>query len=90
MKKLEIIISGRVQGVGYRYFTVHAAREFNILGNTRNTTDGKVLVIAVGNDSNMNLFIQELRSGPRMAIVDEIKTTELSAVQNFSNFRIEY
>lgn len=89
MKKLEIIISGLVQGVGFRYFTVRLAQEYNILGNVRNTYDEKVRLIAIGNDENMDLFLQELRNGPRMARVEDMKITELAVTQNFTNFRIE-
>ncbi len=90
MKKLEIIISGRVQGVGFRYFTVQQAQEFNILGNVRNSYDGKVRVIAVGTEENMEMFLRELQNGPRMGNVENMKITELTAVQNFTKFRIEY
>ena len=89
MKKLEIIISGLVQGVGFRYFTVRLAQEYNILGNVRNSYDGKVRVVATGDDENMDLFLQELRNGPRMARVEDMKITELVVTQNFTNFRIE-
>ena len=90
MRKLEIVISGRVQGVGFRYFTAQIAQENNILGNVRNSYDGKVRVIAIGNNENMKLFLQNLQNGPRMAAVTEMKITELAAVNDFTNFRVEY
>ncbi|MDO9578703.1 MAG: acylphosphatase [Candidatus Cloacimonadales bacterium] len=90
MRKLEIVISGRVQGVGFRYFTVRLAQEYNILGNVQNSYDGKVRVVAVGSEKNLELFLQELRHGPRLALVEDMKITELSAVHDFNNFRIEY
>jgi acylphosphatase len=90
MKKLEIIISGRVQGVGFRYFTVRQAQEFNIIGNVRNSYDGKVRVIAVGSKENMELFLEKLRQGSRMASVENMNITDLAAVQDFTNFRIVY
>lgn len=90
MKKLEIVVSGRVQGVGFRYFSVRMAQECQILGNVRNTRDGKVRVIAVGSEENMDLFLQELRRGPRMAMVQDMQIIELSSAQDFTTFRIEY
>lgn len=90
MRTLEILISGRVQGVGFRYFTVRIAREYHILGNVRNTSDGNVRVIAAGSDENIELFLQQLRQGPSMAIVADMQITELTAAPNFDGFRIEY
>ena len=90
MKKIEIKVSGRVQGVGFRYFTLSCAQEFSIQGNVRNTSTGKVKVIAVGSEDNMEFFLQKINRGPRMAIVEKMEINELSAVKDFSDFRIEH
>ena len=90
MKKLEIVVSGRVQGVSFRYFTVRLAQEYNILGNVRNTLDGNVRIVAVGDIENMELFLRELHKGPRSAFVENIQITELAATSDFKAFRIEY
>lgn len=90
MKSVEIIVSGRVQGVAFRYFTVQQAYQFRILGNVRNTADGKVKIIAVGDEVNLESFIEAVKQGPRLARVDDIQILPLKSHREFTNFRIEY
>ena len=58
------LITGRVQGVGYRYFTVRAARELGLSGWVRNLRDGRVEVLAVGVHRKLSDLEGELRVGP--------------------------
>ncbi|HEY1866422.1 MAG TPA: acylphosphatase [Candidatus Acidoferrales bacterium] len=67
-----IYISGRVQGVGYRYFVHHAAEQIGIAGYVRNLADGRVEVYAVGTPAQLRALLGELRRGPRHAIVEQI------------------
>ncbi|MCF7793502.1 MAG: acylphosphatase [Candidatus Cloacimonetes bacterium] len=90
MKSIEIIVSGRVQGVSFRYFTVQQANLYQILGNVRNTPDGKVKIIAVGDEGNMESFIEAVKQGPRLSRVEDIHISPLKSHQDFTNFRIEY
>ncbi len=88
MKKLEIYISGRVQGVGYRYFVYYQAKSFNIKGYVKNLMDGRVKVIAIG--ENTMRFIEELRKGPRMSYVSDIQIIELSSTKEYCEFTVKY
>ena len=90
MKNLEIIVSGRVQGVCYRAFVLEKARELNIKGYTRNLLNGDVKIIAVGEENTLEIFINLLRKGPSMARVDRIETSEIIIGEEFSDFRIKY
>ncbi len=90
MKKLEIVVSGRVQGVCYRAFVLHRANEFNIKGYAKNMMNGNVKVIAIGEDNAMDVFINMLREGPSMARVDDIQTSEIIIGEEFSSFSIKY
>ena len=90
MKNLEIIVSGRVQGVCYRAFVLHRANELNIKGYTKNLMNGNVKVIASGEDNTLNVFINMLREGPPMARVDNIQTTKITIGEEFSGFSIKY
>ena len=90
MKNLEIIVSGRVQGVCYRAFVSQRANELNIKGYAKNLMNGNVKVIAIGEDSVMNAFINLLKEGPSMARVDDIKTSEIIIGEEFSGFSIKY
>lgn len=90
IRKLEIIVSGRVQGVGFRYFTLHKAISLSIRGYVKNTWDGKVKIVAVGDNVEIDIFLQELRQGPPMSVVENIEINELVSTGNHENFRIKY
>ena len=90
MKNLEIVVSGRVQGVCYRAFVLHRANELNIKGYAKNLMNGNVKVIASGEDNAMIIFINMLKDGPPMARVDNIQTSEITIGEDFSSFSIKY
>ena len=62
-------ISGRVQGVGFRYFAQRAARELGVTGSARNLEDGRVEVEAFGSKQQLDDFEARLRQGPMGADV---------------------
>ena len=66
MKKLRIIVSGRVQGVGFRYGTMQLALEIgDIYGRVWNNDDGTVEILAQSQDNaKMAAFLKALRKGP--------------------------
>jgi acylphosphatase len=66
------MISGRVQGVGFRYFTQDAAARENIHGWVRNLSDGRVEIAAEGDADAVQRFEQALRHGPRGARVEQL------------------
>jgi acylphosphatase len=72
MVRLEAIVSGRVQGVGYRFYTVNEATERNLAGFCRNLPDGTVEVVAEGPRSTLEDFLHALRRGPRSGHVDGV------------------
>ncbi|MCF7857874.1 MAG: acylphosphatase [Candidatus Cloacimonetes bacterium] len=90
MKSLEIIVSGRVQGVCFRAFVLQRARELNIKGYTKNLVSGDVKVVAIGNDVALDLFIKMLKAGSSMARVDDLKITALQLTTEYTDFRITY
>ncbi len=81
------LISGRVQGVGYRYFAQRAAREIGVTGWARNLPDGRVEAHANGTEKQLDDFEGRLRQGPRAA---EIRAFEISeaAVSDTAGFDI--
>ncbi|HPR17452.1 MAG TPA: acylphosphatase [Candidatus Cloacimonadota bacterium] len=90
MKTIEIIVYGRVQGVGFRYFTVRLAQLYNIRGYVQNRGDGNVKIVAMGKEEELDLFVQEISRGPRWAYIDRVETTELISAREYPNFRIVY
>jgi acylphosphatase len=65
-------ITGRVQGVGYRYAVLHMAGELGLKGWVRNAPDGSVETWAQGNADVLQVFIAFLKQGPRSARVQSV------------------
>ncbi len=82
-------MSGRVQGVGFRWFVESLATRLGITGYTRNLGDGRVEVYAVGTPERLNELNGYLWKGPRGARVHNVEEIE-APVQEYSDFRIEY
>ncbi len=80
-------ITGRVQGVGFRYFVQAKATALELTGWARNLEDGRVEVYAAGNLERLNDLAAALRQGPRMAEVRHVDESE-AAVDSFSSFLI--
>jgi len=90
MIQYEINITGRVQGVGFRYFTQKKANEFHIKGWVKNTRDGSVEVVAQGDETDVNTFIDYLKIGPPMARVDNLSKYKTADLSDFNNFSVKY
>jgi acylphosphatase len=81
------LVSGRVQGVGYRYFVVNQAQTLGIVGFVRNLDDGSVEVHAQGTPEQIANLEGALHIGPRMSDVRGVEVHEISA-SNWAGFRI--
>jgi acylphosphatase len=66
------VVSGRVQGVGYRYFVLRQADSLGVSGYARNLSDGSVEVVAEGGESALADFEERLREGPSFAEVADV------------------
>jgi acylphosphatase len=66
------IVSGRVQGVGFRWFVEREAVTLGVTGWVRNREDGRVEVMATGTQEQLAALYSRLREGPRAARVDEV------------------
>ena len=82
------ILTGSVQGVGFRYFTQQAAARLNITGWVRNLPDGSVEAMAQGSEAAMKEFLQLLQQGPPWSRVESIQESEAEK-QDFQLFTIE-
>ncbi|MEO0086543.1 MAG: acylphosphatase [candidate division WOR-3 bacterium] len=89
-KRYHIFVSGRVQGVFYRDFTRRQAKRFNITGWVKNLWDGRVEVVAEGEEENLKKFIEELEKGPPAARVENLEIKEEEATLEFDDFEIIY
>ena len=76
------IVSGRVQGVGFRYFVLRQAQELGLGGWTRNLPNGDVEVRAWGNAGELARLGEALARGPRSARVTNVDISEISDAQD--------
>lgn len=88
MGRLHIFISGRVQGVFYRDFTRKCAMLLDVRGWARNLPDGRVEIIAEGNEHDTKEFLAKLHVGPDNASVDGIISEKEDYTGEFSKFEI--
>ena len=82
-----IRISGRVQGVGFRYTARSVARSYMINGFVRNLPDGDVYIEAEGNSSQLESFLTWCREGPPRAVINDV-VVEDGKVVGFGEFLI--
>ena len=82
------VIGGRVQGVGFRYFTAAAAVREGILGWVQNMPDGRVEVSAEGDADALERFERSLRHGPPHARVERVEVDEMIPAGRETGFNI--
>ena len=83
------IVTGRVQGVGFRWFVEKEARAIGVGGWVRNNDNGNVEVLASGTDEQLARLYKTLKTGPRAARVDEVQEFDEEQEVNDKSFRIE-
>lgn len=86
--RLHALLSGRVQGVSFRYFVLEQAAELDLMGWVRNRWDGSVEVTAEGSRNKLEQLLQTLRQGPPMARVDNVDFAWLDASGEFVGFNV--
>ena len=74
MKKIRAIVSGSVQGVGFRMSTRSQAQQLGVYGTVRNLNNGNVEIIAAGETEAVDTLIDWAQSGPPSAVVDDLQT----------------
>lgn len=89
VKSVHILLSGRVQGVGFRYFAIRKAEELQINGWVKNNTDGRVEIEAEGEADQLSVFTDWLKTGPSRAIVTGISIEEFAPARNFTTFFVK-
>lgn len=77
------LISGRVQGVGFRFFAEDQARAERIAGYVRNLADGRVEAVAEGEEEDVLRFERALHRGPRGALVEHVAAESIPTGNRF-------
>ena len=89
MKKIRAIVSGKVQGIGFRYSTRQKAKQFGVNGYVRNLANGDVEIVATGESKPVDSLLKWAESGPTSAVVSNLKIEVLNnSFDNFSSFEI--
>lgn len=75
---VKAMIQGMVQGVGFRFHTAHEGLKFGLTGYAKNLPDGRVEVLACGEEAQVNQLLQWLQDGPRTSRVERVEAEEVS------------
>ena len=89
-KQFHILVSGWVQGVGFRYFAQSRAMMLGIKGYVRNLRSGQVEIVAEGAKPDLENFVHYLRMGPELSRVTDVKIKEQPYNGRYHNFRVRY
>lgn len=90
MEAYVVLISGRVQGVGFRWFTEKEARARDVVGYVRNLPDGRVEVLAQGESGTLAAFRERLQEGPPAARVDDVDVRPVSVDSTLAAFNVRF
>ncbi|MDR2728761.1 MAG: acylphosphatase [Chitinispirillales bacterium] len=88
VKRYSIVVSGRVQGVGYRYFTRDAAQSLGLSGWVRNTAGGRVELEAEGEQAAIDRLVEQLREGPALSRVTSVDVQGMITMNSGGEFFI--
>ena len=89
-KRLHTVISGRVQGVGFRWFVIQQARPLNLNGWVKNLYNGDVEVMAEGPKPDLEFLLEKLRKGPTWSHVDHVDVEWLDPSGMTGGFDVKY
>lgn len=88
MKRMNAFVSGIVQGVGFRYFVYRHANQLMLKGFVRNLSDGRVEVVAEGEESQCRQLEKLLWEGPSFSQVTNVEVEWSDALNEFKSFEI--
>jgi len=88
--RLRLTVTGTVQGVGYRFFAVRAARRLGVFGWVTNRSNGSVEIVAEGTAGMLQEFVAELRRGPVSAEVAHVNVLPEPYGAEFKDFDLKF
>ncbi|MCY3871956.1 MAG: acylphosphatase [Gemmatimonadetes bacterium] len=90
IKRIRVTIRGRVQGVGYRYFTQREGGRFGLVGWVKNLPNGNVEAEAEGDEAHVDAFLKAIRRGPPASLVLDFQINEIPANHRDIAFDIRF
>ena len=88
IQRVNMIVSGKVQGVGFRSWTRKQARKLNIVGWVTNRTNGTVEIRAEGTTGDLKQLIERCHHGPEVSWVDQVQVNWIESTGEFSEFSV--
>lgn len=85
---MHAIVSGRVQGVGYRYAVLKLSSQFNVAGFVRNLEDGRVEVEAEGDSGALDSFVSSLKIDDGWIQVRDVKFERVPSLKGYTGFHV--
>ncbi|MDE2800827.1 MAG: acylphosphatase [Gemmatimonadota bacterium] len=90
IKRIRVTISGRVQGVGFRYFTQREGERLGLVGWVKNLSNGDVKAEAEGNETQVDAFVEAIRRGPPASRILNFQIVEIPANHRDVGFDIRF
>ena len=87
---MELLVSGRVQGVGFRHFVAVQARQAGVSGYVRNLADGRVAVVAEGSPVALASLHDAVARGPVGARVSSVTRSDAAATGAYDGFEVRF
>ena len=87
-QRLDVRVTGRVHGVGFRYFVLREAMGLRLEGWGANDPDGSVHCVAEGSGDRLDALLERLREGPPAAIVDGVSAARMPATGTLGPFEV--
>ena len=90
MQRLNITVSGKVQGVGFRAFVYDKAHGLGLAGFVKNMPDGNVFIDVQGDEETLNKFLEYVHQGPIRSRVDKVEIKKINQLMNLKEFMVKY
>jgi acylphosphatase len=87
-ERIEARVTGRVHGVGFRYFVLQEAQELGLVGWVANVPDGSVQCVAEGPRGALERLLERMREGPPASIVKNVSVAWMPSLGTFSGFGV--
>ncbi len=84
-----VVVHGRVQGVGFRFFVQHVGTQLGLTGDVRNCPDSSVEIIVEGAPADLAQFLREVEKGPRLARVERLDVSDIEVSGKYGSFLVE-
>jgi acylphosphatase len=84
-----VVVHGRVQGVGFRYFVQKLGTRLGLVGDVRNRPDGTVEIVVEGEEEVVGAFLREVAVGPALSRVERVEVSPIAPGGSQRRFGIE-